>query len=249
MRCRFWSFFLIILILLAPVALASPAHLGSAFADAYSAFAPLYALYRSYAAHLFHGSSVVVPKGLETACQSCSHKLESLQLAFLVQTDAQRVEEVAYLVRLRGKFASFCETYRKAIAAISVMEPIDLVFLDQVAEEKLFASISNLNVMFEELLNLTIENLEQTHDHWAFNAAFATRTLTNQETIDRIDSTLEPILLGSEESPSPPDDLPAEILRALQSLAALSGRDLSIQERKEARTLARVIHAFLVEEN
>ena len=248
MRCRFWSFFLIILVLLAPVASASPAHLGSAFADAYSAFAPLYALYRSYAEYLFQGTDVVVPPGLETACQSCSKNLETLQVTFIVQTDSQRVEEVGYLVRLREKLSSFCESYRESIATIAVTDPIELTFLDQAAEEDLFASISNLNELFEELLNLTIENLKETHDRWAFNATFATRTLLTQETIERIDPALEPILLGSEEASPPPEDLPEEIIQALQSLAALSGRDLSLQEQVEAGALARTIHAFLVEE-
>ena len=247
MRCCFWSFFLIILILLASVALATPAHLGSAFADAYSAFAPLYALYRSYAEYLFQGTAVVVPAGLEPACQSCSKNLETLQVTFIVQTDSQRLEEVGYLVRLRGKLSTFCESYRESIATIAVTEPIDLPFLDQAAEEDLFASISNLNTLFEELLNLTIENLKETHDRWAFNAAFATRTLLNQKTIERIDPALEPILLGSEETSPPPEHLPDKIAQALQSLVTLSGRDLSLQEQVTAGTLARTIHAFLVE--
>ena len=249
MHCRFWSFFLIILILLAPVALASPTHLGSTFADAYSAFAPLYALYRSYAEYLFQGTAVVVPPGLESACQSCSKTLETLQVTFIVQTDSQRVEEVGYLVRLRGKLSSFCESYREPIATIAVADPIDLSLLDQAAEENLLASISDLNKLFEELLNLTIENLKGAHDRWAFNAAFATRTLMNQKTIERIDSALEPILLGSEETSPPPEHLPEEITQALQSLAALSGRDLSFQEQVEAGALARTIHTFLVEGN
>ena len=248
MRYRLCLCCLIFLVVLAPGCFASPAHVGSALADAYSAFAPLYALYRSYAEYLFHGSAVVVPLGLESACQSCSTRLENLQMTFIVQTDSQRVEEVGYLVRLRGKLASFCENFHGPIAAIAVADPIDVSLLDQAAEENLFASISKLNELFEKLLNLTIKNLEETHDRWAFNTAFATRTLMNQETIEWIDAALEPILLGSEEtSPPPQENLPEEIMKALQSLAALSGRDLSSQEQMEAGALARSIHAFLVQ--
>jgi len=239
---------LVFLVVFAPGCIASSAHVGSAFADAYSAFAPLYALYRSYAEYLFQGTAVVVPPGLESACQSCSKNLETLQVTFIVQTDLQRVEEVGYLVRLREKLSSFCENYHEPITTIASAESIDLPLLDQAAEEDLFASISDLNTLFEKTLNLTIENFEEASDRWMFNTAFATRTLMNQETIVRIDAALEPILLGSEEtSPPPQENLPEEIMKALQSLAALTGQELSPQERAQADTLARSIHAFLVQ--
>ncbi len=168
-------------------------------------------------------------------------------MTFIVQTDSHRVEEVGYLIRLRGKLSSFCEGYREPIATIAAADPIDLPLLDQAAEEDLFASISDLNELFEKLLDLTIKNLEEAHDRWAFNAAFATRTLMNQETIERIDPALESLLLGSEETSSPPDNLPSDILQAIRHLAALSDKDLTWKERKEAQDLASAVHAFLVD--
>ncbi len=247
MRYRLCLCCLIFLVVLAPGCLASPAHVGSAFADAYSAFAPLYALYRSYAEYLFHGSVVVVPLDLESACQSCSTRLENLQMTFIVQTDLPYTEEVGYVVRLRERVASFCENYREPITTIASAESIDLSFLARAAEDDLFASISDLNTLFEKTLNLTIENLEEANDRWMFSTAFATRTLMNQEAIVRIDAALEPILLGSEETSPPPANLPEEITHAIQSLAALTGHELSPQERAQADTLARSIHAFLIE--
>lgn len=247
MRYRLCLCCLIFLVVLAPGCLASPAHVGSAFADAYSAFAPLYALYRSYAEYLFHGSVVVVPLDLESACQSCSTRLENLQMTFIVQTDLPYTEEVGYVVRLRERVASFCENYREPITTIASAESIDLSFLARAAEDDLFASISDLNTLFEKTLNLTIENHEEAHDRWMFSTAFATRTLMNQEAIVRIDAALEPILLGSEETSPPPANLPEEITHAIQSLAALVGHELSPQERAQADTLARSIHAFLIE--
>ena len=244
-----WFCVLIYLALLAPGACASPALLGSAVADAYFAFAPLYSLYRAYAGYLFHGFAVAIPPGLETACQSCSARLEAVQVAFITQTELQHVEEIGHLVRLRQNLASFCDRYQESIAAISVTDPIDPSLLDQAASESLFASVFELNKRFERLLDLAIENLEQAHDRWAFNAAFATRTLMNQETIERIDSALAQIILGSEETPSPPESLPEEIAQALQSLAALSSRDLSLPEQGEAEALARLIHTFLVKDD
>ena len=238
---------LIFLVLFSLGCFASPAHVGTAFADAYSAFAPLYALYRSYAEYLFHGSAVVVPLSLESACQSCSTRLETLQMTLIVQTDLPYAQEVGYVVRLRERVASFCENYRETITTIASADSVDLSFLAQAAEDDLFASISDLNTLFEKALNLTIENLEEGADRWFFNTAFATRTLMNQETIVRIDAALKPILLGSEETSPPPENLPEEIANALQSLAALVGHELAPQEGAQAETLAQSIHTFLIQ--
>jgi len=247
MCSRFCVVLLSLLGVLAFGGFASPAHVGSAFADAYSAFAPLYALYRSYAEYLFRGSTVVVPLGLESACQSCSTRLENLQMTFLSQPESSHSEEVGYVVRLREKVASFCEAYRQPIAAIASAEAIDLSFLAQAAEDDLFSSISDLNTLFEKTLSLTIENIEEASDRWMFNTAFATRTLINQAAILRIDAALKSILLGSEEASPPPEHLPEEITTALQSLADLVGHELSPQEAEQAAALSRSIHAFLVQ--
>ena len=248
MCCRLCVTFLILLGVLALGCLATPAHVGSDFADVYSAFAPLYALYRSYAEYLFHGSAVMVAPGLESACQSCSTRLENLQMGFISQIDSPYAQEVGYVVRLRERVTSFCDDFRGVLTAIASAAAIDLAFLAQAAEDDLFVSISDLNTLLEKTLNLTVENLEEGADRWLFNAAFSTRTLMNQETIVRIDAALEPILLGSEETSSPPQEgLPDGIIEDLHSLAGLAGHDLSCQEGTLADTLARSIHAFLIQ--
>jgi len=246
MRYRLCLCCLVFLVVFAQGCIATSAHVGSAFADAYSAFAPLGAFYRSYAKYLILGSAVVVPLGLESACQSCSTRLENLQMTFISQTGSSYTEEVGYVVRLRERVTSFCENYREPITTIASADSIDLSFLAQVDEDDLFASISDLNTLFEKTLNLTIENHEEAHDRWMFSTTFATRTLMNQETIVRIDAALEPILLGSEKTSPPPPNLPEGITHAIQSLAALAGHELSPQERAQADTLARSIHAFLI---
>lgn len=243
---RVWSLAFIAWLLLTLGAAASPASLGSAFADAYTTFAPLYAFYRSYADYLFVGSEVIVPPGFGEAAEEFSRGLEALHMEFILQTDSQRVEEVTYLAHLRGNAASFCARYHDHINAVAAMEEPDLAFLEQAAAEGLFAAISELNELFQEIFTLTLENLEDAQDHWAFGVAFVTRTLINREAIEQIDSNLEQILLGSEDTPSPPPDLPVGILGALESLVSLSGKDLTVQECGEAKELARRIHAFLV---
>ena len=52
----------------------SPALLGSQFADAYAAFAPLYVLHRSYAEYLFNGTAVEIPADLEQVILNCLEK-------------------------------------------------------------------------------------------------------------------------------------------------------------------------------
>jgi len=232
-----------LLVVLAPGCFASPAHVGSAFADAYSAFAPLHALHAEY---LFQGAVVVLPPGLALACQSCPETLEILQGTLIVQTDSPYIEEVGYVVRLRRKLDSLCSNFQEQLIAITTAEEPDLFPLAQLADDGLFEAIKESNTIFRELLIGIPEKLE-TGERWVFNAAFATRTLMNQETIKRIDAALEPILLGSEEASPPPANLPEEITHALQSLAALSDRDLSSREQLEADTLARSIHAFLIQ--
>lgn len=224
--------------------LASPASLGSAFADTYTAFAPLYALYSGYAGYLLQGMEVTVPPGLEGACDRFAVHLAALQMAFIVQTDSQRVEEVTSLAHLRENALSFCDQYREAVESIATSEAADLVVLADLAGRGFFSRIQALNGILQEVFSQTLEDLQPGFDHWSFSAAFATRTVLLQEELLRIDPSLEQILLGAGSSPSV--DLPDEIAEAVRSLASLSGRDLSPEEREEAQRFALQIHAFLV---
>jgi len=237
----------IALLLLSFPAAGSYARLGSIFADVYTAFASLYALHDSYANYLFTGSEVIVPSGLDKACEELSQHLGKLHMGLIIQSDSQRVEVLAHLADLQGNVASFCATYQEQIAAIAAMEENDLTLFSQASERGLFAEIKELRTLLDEVFTLTLENLTEERDQWMFNAAFATRTLMNQETIARIDASLEPILMGSEETLPPPENLPDDILQAIRHLASMGDKGLTWKEREEAQDLARAVHAFLVE--
>lgn len=236
--------FIVILMFSFPAA-GSYARLGSIFADVYTAFAPLYALHANY---LFTGSEVIVPSGLGEACEELSQYLGKLDNGLIIQSDSQRVEVLNYLVDLEGSVASFCATYQEQIAAIAAMEENDLILFAQAADEGLFAEIKELRTLLDELLTLTLKNLTEARDQWMFNAAFVIRTLIDQEKIEQIELSVGQILLGSEETPPPPEDLPEEVLRGIRSLVSFSGRKLTPQEQEEVVTLAYAIYAFLVEE-
>jgi len=224
---------------------ASPASLGSAFADSYTAFAPLYAVYRSYADYLFYGSEVAIPPGLNEACENVSDRLVDLHMAFIVQTDSQRVEEVTRLARLRSSVASFCRDYREDIAAIGNLSEPDLDLFTQAADAGMFAAVYELNKQLEGVFTIALESYEGTKDGWAFSVSFAIRALLKQGPIEQVDPTLKEILLGPEEDPFPRKDLPAVILPEIDAFAALVGRNLTADEQGEMISLALAIYTFL----
>jgi dihydrofolate reductase len=240
--------FVVILVFSFPAA-GSYARLGSIFADVYTAFAPLYKLHDSYANYLFTGSEVIVPSGLGEACEELPQHLGKLHMGFIVQSNSQRVEVLDNLVDLQGSVASFCATYQEQIAAIAASEENDFILFSQAADEGLFAGIKELRTLLDDLLNLTLENLKEVRDQWMFNAAFVIRTLIDQDKIEQIEVSVGRILLGSEETPFPPEDLPGEVLQGIRSLVSFSGRELTPQEQEEVVTLAYAIYAFLVEED
>ena len=249
---RFMLHRLLLLIFIALLLFSFPAAgscacIGSIFADVYTAFASLYALHNSYANYLFIGSEVIVPSGLGEACEELSQHLGKLHMGLIIQSDSQRVETVVYLVDLQGSVASFCATYQEQIAAIAAMEENDFILFAQAADEGLFAEIKELRTLLDEVLTLTLENLTEARDQWMFNAAFVIRTLINQEEIEQIELSVGQILLGSEETPPPPEDLPEEVLQGIRSLASFSGRKLTPQEQEEVVTLTRAIYTFLIE--
>ena len=242
-----WALLTGILVLVAGMpGFASPASLGSAFSDAYTAFAPLYAFYSAYAGYLLHGTEVTVPPGLEEACDRLAAGLTALQAELIVQTDAQRVEQVTSVAHLRESAFSFCGRYGEAIRSVSVALGTDPTLLDELAVKGFFVEIQALNAALQDVFAETLESLPPGFARWSFSTAFATRTLLLQEAIERIDLGLREILLGGE-GPSARVDLPSEILEAVQALASLSGRILSAEEQAQARGAALQIYAFLME--
>ncbi len=224
--------------------LASPAALGGGFADVYTAFAPLYSFYRSYADYLFYGSEVVIPSGIEGVCQSLSATISSLQMEMIVQTES--AEALSYIVHLRQNLGPFCSTYSSTLDALAAMSTPDPDFLKKAADKGFFASISDMNKLLERAFNDTLDGLPPGDPQWTFAAAFVCRTLIDQSRITHIESTLKRILLGSDETPSPPTDLPDEIVQSLEELSAYAGKDIAPADVGRVRALAHTIYEFLL---
>ena len=235
-----------VLITVPLLASASPAALGSAFADAYTAFGPLYTLYRSYADYLFSGTALSIPPGLDTTCQSFSTRLSDLQVMFITQTASQQAGQVTLVAHLRASLETFCTTYHDTIAAIAARQTPSLAVFSQAADAGFFAAISGVNKALENVFTTTLDSLGKESDAWTFAAAFVTETLLNQQPLERIEPNLKVILLGPADAPYPRQDLPTAILPQIDALVGLAGHDLEPREAARAIDLAHRIHTYLL---
>lgn len=228
--------------------LASPAKLGGEFADAYTAFAPMYALYQSYADYLFSGTAVVIPAGIGTACQTVSQSLSRLQIALVTEKKGNTEQALTYLVRGRQALDSFCSTYASTIEAIAAMPAPDITSLNKAAKAGFFAAISTINNLMGRAFDRTLTGLPDDSSRWRFSATFATRTLLDKRDITRIGPTLSEILLGSPDTPPPPPGLSPEITAAVHGLAAYSGKKLTTQDVAMVKALANTVYRYLIGE-
>jgi len=227
-------------------AIAGPAELGARFADAYSAFAPLFALYRSYADHLFEGTDVAVPPEIGGACEAFPHELASLYIDLVVQTPPATAETMTRLVHLRSDTAVFCDTYGATLEAIAAMDPVDLDRLKQASRDRLFATINAMNDRLEGVFSSALDGIGDGVGRWRFAVAFAVRSILRRGAPDRIDSNIAEILYGGEGRTAPPIDVPADVSDAMVGLVEASGRALSPGEAEAALTWALRIEAFLL---
>ncbi len=242
-----WMFVAVIITLLIPIGVcASPATLGGEFADAYSAFGPIYALYRSYADYLFAGTPVVIPAGLDGACQTFSHGLEKLQIALVTEKGGNTEEALTYLVRSRQAAESFCVSYRTTLRTIAAMSTPDMTFLATAAKAGFFASISDINNLMGRAFDRALIGLPTAATRWRFSVAFATRTLIDKQKITRMDPSLSKILLGSADTPPPPSGLSPILMTAVKELAAYSGKTLTADAAARVKALAATIYHDLI---
>ncbi|MCD6495086.1 hypothetical protein J7K60_03425 [Candidatus Bipolaricaulota bacterium] len=238
---------LLLCVLMALGALSSPASVGSAFADAYSAFAPLYALYKSYANFLFSGTEVLVPPDLEQACPSLRGKLSSLQIEIITQTDSQRIEQVTRVAHLRQTTDMFCQTYSHTIVSIASLPEVDLDTLKQAADDGFFVAVSDENKELERLFSSTLDTYAGS-EQWRFAVAFSMRTILKQKDLVRLNLSLRDILLGPKDAPYTEGIIPSAVLPQSQELASLAGIDLDDTKRQQALSLAREVYAYLLRE-
>jgi hypothetical protein len=226
----------------------SAARLGSHFADVYAAFAPMYALHRSYGEYLFNGTVVVIPADLEASCERFSYKLALFHVDYVVQTGSAPAGGFAYLVRLRAESSSFCDAYDKSIRAIAEPDEVDYDALSAVSDEGLFVGIKRMNDLLEAALDEILAGMGEGIERWAFAVTFSIRTLLNQTEVERISTNLREILYADPEGTAPPFAVPTEIVAAMDRLIGLSGRELSEAEVEDAVRAATSIYEHFVTE-
>lgn len=242
------SAFLSVLTLVSVVVIGSPALLGSRFADAYTAYAPLYVFHRSYAEYLFNGTEVEIPAELAASCDRFSYELALFHLDYVVQTESASAAGLAYLARLRAESTSFCDAYGGAIDAIAGLEGVDYEALGEASDQGLFAGIKRINDLMESTLDEILAGLGEGIERWAFAVTFSMRSFLNQTEVERIDANLREILYADPEGVAPPFAVPDEIAVSMETLLDLSDRELSDAEVVESFRAAAALYEYFVGE-
>ena len=233
------------LCLMAVACAGSPASLGSQFADAYAAFAPLYAVYRAYAEYLFSGTAVEVPGGLVDSCERFSYELARFHVDYVLQTESATAGGLGYVIRLRAESSAFCGTYEETIGSV-ISTRGDEEVLEAASDEGFFAEIKGLNDLMEAALDEILAGMGEGVERWAFAVAFSIRTVLNQPEIVRIDPNLREILYADAEGTAPPFQVPAEIGTAMERLLDLAGRELTEEEGRAAAQSAGAIYEYFI---
>ncbi len=224
----------------------SPALLATQFADVYAAFAPLYALHRSYADHLFAGTPVDPPPGLSEACENYTYRLAVFHAEYVVQTASVTAAGIAHVVRLRAASAAFCEDFARVLQAIEASSA-DPETLTAAGEKGLYAEIKRVNDRLEATLDELLVGSGNGVERWAFAVTFSMRTILRQPGLERISADLREILYADPEGTAPPSVVPEAVAEAMERLLGLSGRRLSEAESGEAIEAAAAIYDHFME--
>ncbi|MBU0595205.1 hypothetical protein KJ567_00770 [Candidatus Bipolaricaulota bacterium] len=224
------------------------AEMGARFADAYTAFAPLFLFHRSYADHLFLGTGIEIPIHLVESCQSFSYQLALLQIDLIEQTASHMPETMNYVLRLRMEQAAYCDRHSATLEEIVAGPEVDLDMLDAASDFGLFSGIQALGDLLELALDAALGELEWELGPWRFAVAFSMRGILNQHPVERIDANLREILYGAEGATRPPLPVPDAVADAMAGVIELSGRDLGEEDAALAVGHAAIVYRFLIED-
>lgn len=234
--------------LLAACVSAGPAAvLGSALADAYTAFAPLVALYRSYADALFAGADVVVAVGAVSSAMQFSVALGEAARESASQSPSRASSASERLVRLGQSADAFDEQYREALAAVGEQAKLPLWAADQLAAEGLFRDIRFLHVAFEEALQAAMDETGDDRDRWSFAVAFAMRVLLLNRDAAVVPADLRAILYGRADADESPFPVPGDVAAAMAELLRQSDEDQDEVRQAAVRAAAETILAYVLD--
>ena len=238
---------LFVVVMAAISTLARPeAVIGRDFADVYAAFAPIEALYRSFADHLFSGTEIAVPGALPAACETFLSSLETLHEDLVVQSAAEAAA-LGELVRLRVAGEGFCSGFASDLAALSAQSGVPADLEDRLVAEGLFAQIRELNSQFENALDAALESTASEEARWTMAVTFAVRVLLVTSEWVRVAPDTAVIFYGQPEADTPPFAVPETARGAMATIVALAGKDLSQDEIEVVRASALVIYEYLID--
>jgi hypothetical protein len=220
--------------------------LGSRFADAYEAFAPLFAFHESYAEHVFDGAEVIAPARLSASCEAFAMSLAELHVASaLGGVGAPHVGKEA-LALLRTDADAFCRLFRPLLEAFDASDEVDPKALAAASDAGLFARIYEINGQLNDLLEDAFASIVDDGVKWRFSVAFAVRAILRRDRVDRIDPDLATVLYGAEGSTSIPFPVPEPVAEAMAGLVGLVDRDLDAEESARALRWSATIHEHFV---
>jgi hypothetical protein len=216
------------------------ARLGVQMADTHAQFAPLYGLYDAYAEYLFAGTPFDLPVGIQDVCVAYLQALEELQLALIQETLYDTAGVLSLLVRLRATAGAFCLRWGETLASLTEGDPVSSELADELAAQGFFASIREMNGLFEETLDEALGALGETGTkaRWELGVAFSARALVDAPELESISPDIRAIFYGNENSDRPPFDVSLDVEESMALLVEMSGRELDPDEREIARTAA-----------
>ena len=236
---------LVLAIAVCPAFARVEALLGSDFADAYVAFAPLEALYRSFADHLFAGTPIAIPAGLGSCCDGYLPALQALQERLVVQTTSETGEALGALVRLRVEAEAACGSFQENLVALGESSDVSAELEDLLVAERFFARIGDLNERFEDALDAALLGVGEGEPRWVMSVTFAVRVLLVSSGWVRVAPDVATIFYG-DEAVSPPFDVSDAVREAMASIVSVAGVDLDEEAMAIVRESAAVIYEDLV---
>ena len=224
-------------------AVAEPAaQLGAIFAETYSAFAPLFSFYQSFADHLFQGSAVEIPGDVATACGGFAEELAYLHLEIQIQTASQSAFSMPALLHLRSDAAAFCATFGPTLVEISAWIEVDAESLRLASADGLFIGISELNAGLDRVFTEVFDGFASEESRWRFAVTFAVRAVLVSEGVKRLNANLNEIFYGDSDADAPPIPVPEAVEEAMAVLVERSGQELLAEDEASVLTAARIVY-------
>ncbi len=223
--------------------------IGSGFADAYAAFAPLKAIHGSFADHQFSGTPIAVPSGIGSCCDETLLALQRLQEEIVVDTGSASGEALGALVRLRLSVEAFCSTFGATLVSLGQRGAVSDDEEGDLVAESFFAEVHALEEGLTDALDAALNSTVDDESRWILGVTFVVRTLLIYPGWTRVppDTDLAVLFYGRSDLDVPRFDVPDAVRSAMAELVAAAGRELDEEEIAVARWSAEAIYDFWID--